>query len=101
LFKSRGPDNLGAAVEGAYIVTDGVVQLTDRAGNIMRDHNGKTYSKKFGAGGTAKGVAGRLTKDLGFAAARQRSAHERIRPAYQLSQTKMGLNLGTTKGSLI
>jgi len=42
------------------------VQLTDRAGNIMRDHNGKTYSKKFGAGGTAKGVAGRLTKDLGL-----------------------------------
>jgi hypothetical protein len=47
-------------------VVDGVVHLTDRQGNPVRDHNGKLYSRKLEAGDTAKAVAGRLTKDFRY-----------------------------------
>jgi hypothetical protein len=59
----RGSDP-GAAVEGAYVITDGVVHLTDRDGNPVRDDNGKLYAKKIANGDTAKVIASRLTKDF-------------------------------------
>ena len=64
--QTRAPrrDDPGAAVEGAYIVKDDVVHLTDREGNPVRDDNGKLYSKPIANGDTAKVIASRLTKDF-------------------------------------
>jgi hypothetical protein len=60
----KGPGDYGAAVEGAYIVVDGAVTLTDRNGNAVKDQHGKSYSRKISDGETARAVAVRLTKDL-------------------------------------
>ena len=65
--RPRGPGDPGAAVEGAFIVKDGVVHLTDRDGNPVRDDNGKLYSKPIANGDSAKTIAGRLTKDFRYA----------------------------------
>jgi hypothetical protein len=59
-----GGDDPGAAVEGAFIVVDGEVRLTDRDGHIVRDHNGRTYQKKITNGDTPKQIAARLTKEM-------------------------------------
>ena len=64
--RPRG-DDPGAAVEGAFIVKDGEVHLTDRQGNPVRDHNGKLYIRKIANGDSAKTIAGRLTKDMRYA----------------------------------
>jgi hypothetical protein len=60
----RGPSDPGAVVEGAYIVTDGVVTLTDRQGNPVRDQHGKLYTKKIANGDSARTIAARMTKDF-------------------------------------
>ncbi len=54
----------GVAAEGAFIVVDGEVRLTDRDGNPVRDHHGKLYSKPIANGDSAKQIAARLTKDF-------------------------------------
>jgi hypothetical protein len=64
----RGANDPGAAVEGKYIVEDGVVTLTDPKGTPVRDEFGKLYKHTLVA---QKGeerqieerqVAARLTK---------------------------------------
>jgi hypothetical protein len=61
--RPRGGDH-GAVVEGAFTVTDGVVTLTDRHGNPVKDQHGKAYTKKIANGDSAKTIAARLTKDF-------------------------------------
>ena len=61
----RGRNDPGAVVEGCYVVSvDGVVQLTDRQGNPVRDQHGKLYTRKLEKGDIAKAIAARLTKDF-------------------------------------
>jgi hypothetical protein len=52
----------GVCAEGAYIVTDGKVTLTDREGKPVRDPNGKPYSQPLKEGENPRVIAGRLTK---------------------------------------
>jgi hypothetical protein len=54
----------GQVAEGAYIVKDGLVILTDRDGNPARDGDGKFYKRKLADGENPKVIAGRLTREL-------------------------------------
>jgi hypothetical protein len=54
----------GAVVEGRYTLEDGVVTLTNHIGTPVRDHDGKTYSKKLEDGEAGHVIAGRLTKEF-------------------------------------
>ncbi len=54
----------GRVAEGAYVVEDGVVILTDRAGKPARDSDGRTYKHKLQDGENPKRIAGRLTRKL-------------------------------------
>ncbi len=54
----------GKVAEGAYIVEDGVVILTDRNGKPARDSDGKRYEHKLQDGENPKRIAGRLTRKL-------------------------------------
>jgi hypothetical protein len=54
----------GQTAEGAYIVEDGVVILTDREGNPARDGDGKFYKQKLADGQTPRVIAARLTREL-------------------------------------
>jgi hypothetical protein len=54
----------GQVAEGAFIVEDGVVILTDRDGNPARDGDGKFYKRKLADGQNPKVIAGRLTREL-------------------------------------
>jgi hypothetical protein len=54
----------GQTAEGAFIVEDGVVVLTDREGNPARDGDGKFYKQKLADGQNPKLIAGRLTRQL-------------------------------------
>ena len=62
----RRPDGSdpGQTAEGAFIVEDGVVILTDRDGNPARDGDGKFYKQKLADGQNPKVIAGRLTREL-------------------------------------
>jgi hypothetical protein len=44
----------GQTAEGAFIVVDDVVTLTDREGAPARDAEGRTYSQKLQPGQTAR-----------------------------------------------
>jgi hypothetical protein len=57
-------DDPGQVAEGAFIVEDGVVILTDRDGNPARDDDGKFYKRKLADGQNPKVIAGRLTREL-------------------------------------
>ena len=63
-IQTRAPrrDDPGAVIEGWYIVSDGTVKLTDRAGNPIKDFEGKLYSQQLGADGSARVAATRLLK---------------------------------------
>ncbi len=59
-----GQYQFGKVAEGAYVVEDGVVILTDRDGKPARDSDGKRYEHKLQDGENAKRTAGRLTRKL-------------------------------------
>jgi hypothetical protein len=61
--RPRGTDP-GAAVEGRYIVEDGVVTLTTQDGIPVRDEYGKLYKHTLAAGDIPKQLAARLTKNF-------------------------------------
>jgi hypothetical protein len=52
----------GVSAEGAYIVADGHVTLTNRDGKPVRDKDGKICSQKLNEGDNPRQVAGRMTK---------------------------------------
>jgi hypothetical protein len=52
----------GSAVEGRYIVENGVVTLTNYDGMPVRDEYGKFYEHTLAAGDIPKQIAARLTK---------------------------------------
>jgi hypothetical protein len=52
----------GRVVEGKYIVEDGVLTLTNRRGDLVRDAEGKSYTQKLNPGDNAKQIAGLLNK---------------------------------------
>jgi hypothetical protein len=54
----------GAAVEGRYIVEDGVVILTTQDGIPVRDEYGKLYKHTLVTGDIPKQIAARLTKSF-------------------------------------
>lgn len=59
--RPRGTDP-GAAVEGRYIVENGIVTLTTQDGIPVRDEYGKLYKHTLAAGDIPKQMAARLTK---------------------------------------
>jgi hypothetical protein len=61
--RPRGTDP-GAAVEGRYIVEDGVVILTTQDGIPVRDEYGKLYKHTLVTGDIPKQIAARLTKSF-------------------------------------
>jgi hypothetical protein len=61
--RPRGTDP-GAAVEGRYIVEDGVVILTDQGGIPIRDEYGKLYKHTLVTGDIPKQIGARLTKSF-------------------------------------
>lgn len=63
---SGRPGDHGVAVEGAYIVVDGTVTLTDRAGKPV-SHEGKGYSRKLEPGENPRTAAAALTKKFRLA----------------------------------
>jgi hypothetical protein len=54
----------GVVAEGAYIVVDGVVTLTDRNGEPAIDGDGRRYTHKLVGDEKPRVIAGRLTKQL-------------------------------------
>jgi hypothetical protein len=64
----------GAVVEGRYTLEDNTVTLTNHVGTPVRDHDGKTYSKKLEDGEAGHVIAGRLTKE--FRRARRGDKHQ-------------------------
>jgi hypothetical protein len=60
----RGADDPGAAVEGAYVLEDGTVVLTDRDGTPVRDERGKHYRHTLTPNDNPRAVAARLTKEF-------------------------------------
>jgi hypothetical protein len=50
--------------EGAFIVEDGVVILTDREGNPAPDGDGKFYKQKLADGQNPKVITARMTREL-------------------------------------
>jgi hypothetical protein len=54
----------GIVAEGAYILEDGVVTLTDRNGEPAVDGDGRKYTHKLVGDEKARVIAGRLTKEL-------------------------------------
>jgi hypothetical protein len=54
----------GAIVEGRFTLEDSIVTLTNHIGTPVRDHDGKTYSKKLADGEDAYLIAARLTKEF-------------------------------------
>jgi hypothetical protein len=63
----------GAVVEGRFTLEDGIVTLTNHIGSPVRDHDGRTYSKKLEPGEDPYIIAGRLTKE--FRRARRGDKH--------------------------
>jgi hypothetical protein len=61
--RPRGTDP-GAAVEGRYIVENGVVTLTTQDGIPVRDEYGKLYKHTLVTGDVPKQIAARLTKNF-------------------------------------
>ena len=61
--RPRGTDP-GAAVEGRYIVENGVVILTTQDGIPVRDEYGKLYKHTLVTGDIPKQIAARLTKNF-------------------------------------
>ena len=61
--QTRSPrrDDPGAVIEGWYVVSDGTVTLTDRAGNPIKNYEGKLY-QQHAPGASARVVAGRLLR---------------------------------------
>jgi hypothetical protein len=66
-IRKPGGADPGQVAEGAFIVEDGVVILTDRDGNPARDSSGKYYKQKLADGENPKVIAGRLTRELRLA----------------------------------
>jgi hypothetical protein len=64
----------GAVVEGRFTLEDGIVTLTNHIGSPVRDHDGRTYSKKLADGEDAYVIAARLTKE--FRRARRGDKHK-------------------------
>lgn len=66
IVQIRAPrgDDPGQVAEGRYILVDGTVTLTDHTGRPVRDHDGKTYSRKVNEGDDPRVIAGRLTKEF-------------------------------------
>jgi hypothetical protein len=60
----KGDGDPGQVAEGRYILEDNTVTLTNHVGTPVRDHDGKTYSKKLEQNEDAYAVAGRLTKEF-------------------------------------
>ncbi len=54
----------GRTVEGAYIVENGSVILTDYEGKPALDDRGYRYTHKLAEGENAETIAGRLTREL-------------------------------------
>jgi len=54
----------GRVAEGAYIVDDGTVTLTNHLGIPVKDHEGRGYSKKLEPGQDGHVIAGRLTREF-------------------------------------
>jgi len=52
----------GRVAEGCYTVEDGVLALTNRRGDPVRDDAGQSYTQKLEPGDNAKQIAGILTK---------------------------------------
>jgi hypothetical protein len=61
--RPRGADP-GAVVEGAYVVGDGAVVLTDRDGVPVRDERGKSYRHVLEPHDHPRAIAARLTKQF-------------------------------------
>ena len=54
----------GRVAEGAYIVEDNTVTLTNHLGIPVRDSDGRTYSKKLEPEQDPHMIAGRLTREF-------------------------------------
>src|SRR5262249_42615874 len=52
----------GRVAEGCYILEGGVLTLTNRRGDPVRDTEGQSYTQKLEPGDNAKQIAGLLTK---------------------------------------
>jgi len=52
----------GRVAEGCYTVEDGVLTLTNRRGDPVRDDAGQSYTQKLEPDDNAKQIAGLLTK---------------------------------------
>jgi hypothetical protein len=61
--RPRGLDH-GAVVEGAYVVEDGAVVLTDRTGVPVRDERGKHYRHVLTPNDNPRAIAARMTKEF-------------------------------------
>jgi hypothetical protein len=62
--RPRDARDPGAAVEGRYITADGVVTLTDQAGDPVRDEHGKLYKHTLAPNDNPHAVAAGLTKSF-------------------------------------
>src|SRR6476660_8811925 len=54
----------GQIAEGAYVLSDGEVTLTDLKGRAVHDQNGKTYTRKLKDGEEPDSVARQLMREL-------------------------------------
>ena len=61
--RPRGTDP-GAAVEGAYVLEDGAVVLTNRDGAPVRDERGKSYRHTLAPNDNPRQIAARMTKQF-------------------------------------
>jgi hypothetical protein len=61
--RPRGTD-VGAVVEGAYLIEDGAVLLTDRDGTPVRDERGKFYRHLLEPNDNPRAIAARMTKEF-------------------------------------
>jgi hypothetical protein len=60
----RGANDPGAAVEGAYVLEDGAVVLTNRDGVPVRDERGKHYRHTLAPNDNPRQIAARMTKEF-------------------------------------
>jgi hypothetical protein len=61
--RPRGTDP-GAAVEGAYVLEDGAVVLTNRDGAPVKDERGKSYRHTLAPNDNERQIAARMTKEF-------------------------------------
>jgi hypothetical protein len=70
----KGDGDPGQVAEGRFLFEDGVVTLVNHVGTPVRDHDGRTYTKKLEDGESEYVIAGRLTKQ--FRTARRGDKHQ-------------------------